>query len=70
MAATEQSSEIVALASCASLRGSRGEVHCLHAPEGGGVLLSGGADGCVRLWDLAAARTVREWRSPRTWTAA
>lgn len=40
------------------LSGHRGEVLCVHAP-GDGRLASGGADGSVRVWDLAASRAVR-----------
>ena len=42
----------------AALKGHTGEINCLHAP-GDGRLASGGSDGAVRLWDLAAGRTAR-----------
>ena len=48
--------------SVGALRGHKGAVNCL-ASEGE-HLVSGGEDGCVRLWDLAAGRSTRAMLSP------
>ena len=45
------------------LQGHRGAVNCLDAP-GGSRMASGGADGSVRLWDLAAGRAARALMPP------
>ena len=47
----------------AVLQGHHGPVNCLDAP-GGPRLASGGADGSVRLWDLAAGRAARALMPP------
>ena len=49
----------------ARLRGHTGEVECLSSP-GDTTLVSGGEDGSVRLWDLAAGRAARAMIVPKS----
>lgn len=49
--------------------GKKGEVLCLHSGEGNGALASGGADGTVRIWDLAAGKVSRALLMPPPPTA-
>ena len=51
------------LSTATQLKGHRGEVCCVYAP-GDDRLVSGGADGSVRIWDLAAGRTSRALMLP------